>query len=109
MGLKERQQIEYLQREVLPTQNKQLREYTGSEALFEPDWSSFEKDLNACYSLERLLTSINNAFEWVARNPPGKAVLAQEIVKIVIQNSSDTSERRIGLENKVLTLTADIN
>ncbi len=104
MGLKERQQIDYVQREILPVQNQRLCDYTGASLSYEVDWATFADDLEACYSLGGLLNLMGNAWEWVARQPPGRQALAQGITGILIQNTPEPKSKQIALNDKVLTV-----
>ncbi|MGF1497225.1 MAG: hypothetical protein ACFB8W_10430 [Elainellaceae cyanobacterium] len=65
MGLKERQQIDNASKSITCSakcsSNQRLQTYTGMEMAYDVDWSSFEQDLEACYSIANLLNFIGNA------------------------------------------------
>lgn len=109
MGLKERQEIARITNEVVPGYNQRLQDKFGTSMVFDNEWSSFEDDLDAIYSVGGLMNMTANALEWVGRDDIGRQAIADRIERVVLVNVQSVDQKAITLENGALRLQSTLS
>jgi hypothetical protein len=105
MGLIEKRLIKQGQEEWVPGAQKELRELTGGQQVYEVDWSTFTSDAEALQNLQNQgLRRINGAFRHLCRDDLGKEAANEQITKVVLRNLSAASEKSISLTDGVVTV-----
>src|SRR5580700_1885802 len=107
MGLIEKRLIRSGQQEWVPEAQKELRELTHGEQVYEVDWEGFTSDEAALNNLQnQALRRINAAFRVVCRDDLGQEAVKEEIAKIVVRNASEPAKKGMALKDGTFTFTA---
>jgi hypothetical protein len=107
MGLIEKRLIKQGIEEWVPTAQKELRELTGGEQVYEVDWSTFSSDAEGLQNVQNQgLRRINAAFRNICRDDLGKEAAKEGVATILIKNVTNPSEKSISLADRVLTVQA---
>ena len=107
MGLIEKRLIRSGQQEWVPEAQKELRELTRSEQVYEVDWEGFTSDEAALNNLQNQgLRRINSAFRVVCRDDLGQEAVKEEIARIVVRNVDDPAKKGMEVKDRTFTLTA---
>jgi hypothetical protein len=107
MGLIEKRLIRSGQQEWVPEAQKELRELTRSEVVYEIDWDGFQSDEAALNNLaNQALRRINSAFRVVCSDDLGQEAVKEQIAKVVVKNVSDPAKKGLELKDKAFTFTA---
>ncbi len=109
MALKERKHIEHIKTEELPGYEATLQQHLGGKAVpIQPDWSSFEDDLEACFSLTSFMNIVNNAIYAVTSDALGQETLRAQLQAIQIVNVPEPTAKKMTLSEGVLTLKTSL-
>jgi hypothetical protein len=105
MGLIEKRLIKQGQEEWVPAAQKELRELTGGEQVYEVDWTTFSSDADALQNVQNQgLRRINGAFRNICRDDLGKEAANEGVTSILLKNVANPSEKSISLAEKVVTI-----
>lgn len=105
MGLIEKRLIKQGQEEWVPAAQKELRELTGGEQVYEVDWNTFSSDADALQNVQNQgLRRINGAFRNICRDDLGKEAVNEQITKVVLRNLATPSEKGVSLAEGVVTV-----
>jgi hypothetical protein len=105
MGLIENRLIKLGKEEWVPGAQKDLRELTGGQQVYEIDWTTFTSDADALQNLQNQgLRRINSAFRNICRDELGKEAVNEQIKKIVVRNVASPSEKSVSLADGVVTV-----
>ena len=105
MGLIENRLIKLGKEEWVPGAQKDLRELTGGQQVYEIDWTTFTSDADALQNLQNQgLRRINSAFRNICRDELGKEAVNEQIKKIVVRNVATPSEKSVSLADGVVTV-----
>jgi hypothetical protein len=104
MGLKEKKWIDLGKKEWTPEFEKELKERSGVDAKFEPEWSTFENSELACEKVKNNgFQLVVNALAWIGRDDAGKEAVSS-IKKIVLRNVDSGDKNKVTIANGTLTL-----
>jgi hypothetical protein len=105
MGLIEKRLIKQGQEEWVPMAQKELRELTGGEQVYEVDWSTFTTDAEGLQNVQNQgLRRINGAFRNICRDELGKEAANEGVAKILLKNVANPSEKSISIADRVITV-----
>jgi len=105
MGLIENRLIKLGKEEWVPAAQKELRELTSGQQVYEVDWTTFSSDADALQNLQNQgLRRINGAFRNICRDDLGKEAVNEQIKKIVVRNVATPSEKSVSLADGVVTV-----
>jgi hypothetical protein len=105
MGLIENRLIKLGKEEWVPGAQKDLRELTGGQQVYEIDWTTFTSDADALQNLQNQgLRRINSAFRNICRDELGKEAVNEQIKKIVVRNVASPSEKSVSIADGVVTV-----
>jgi hypothetical protein len=100
MGLIEKRLIKQGQEEWVPEAQKELRELTGSEQVYEVAWDTFSSDEAALNNVRfQGLRRINAAFRVVCSDDLGKAAVKEQIQKVVVRNADEAGKKALTLKD----------
>lgn len=105
MGLIENRLIKLGKEEWVPAAQKELRELTSGQQVYEVDWTTFSSDADALQNLQNQgLRRINGAFRNICRDDLGKEAVNEQIKKIVVRNVATPAEKSVSLAEGVVTV-----
>jgi hypothetical protein len=105
MGLAEKQFVANLRDKRIPYHQAQLKEIFGKDIELEVQWETIETNMEALKYIESAgMGALRTALSELARQPPGKEVIAETIQKIVLVNESDIADKKVALADGVLSL-----
>ena len=107
MGLIEKRLIKQGQEEWVPEAQKELRELTASEQVYEVAWGDFNADEAALNNIRfQGLRRINAAFRVVCNDALGKEAVKEQIKKVAVHNADDPAKKGMTLKDGEFTLIA---
>lgn len=106
MGLIEKRLIRTGQQEWIPEAQKELRELTGSEQVYEVEWDGFSSDEAALNNFQnQAIRRINSAFRVVCRDDLGRDAVKEQITRILVRNVNDPAKKGMQLKDGTFTYT----
>ena len=106
MGLIEKRLIKQGQEEWVPEAQKELREVTGSEQVYEVEWEGFSADEAALNNVRyQGLRRITAAFRVVCSDALGKDAVKEQVAKVVVKNADEVAKKGFSLKDGVFTVT----
>jgi hypothetical protein len=107
MGLIEKRLIKQGQEEWVPEAQKELRELTGSEQVYEVAWDTFSNDEAALNNVRyQGLRRINAAFRVVCSDDLGKEAVKEQVQKVVVRNEDEAGKKGLALKDGAFVVVA---
>jgi len=107
MGLIEKRLIKAGQEEWVPQAQKELRELTGSEQVYEVEWEGFLSDEAALSNVRNQgLRRINAAFRVVCSDDLGKEAVKEQVARVAVRNVTDPAKKALSLTDGTFTIAA---
>jgi hypothetical protein len=105
MGLIEKRLIKQGKEEWVPTAQKELREVTSGEQVYEVDWDTFANDEVALNNVQNQgLRRITAAFRIVCRDDLGKEAARDSVQKIVLKNVGEVSAKGVTIKDGIMSV-----
>lgn len=107
MGLIERRLIKQGQEEWVPEAQKELREVTAGEQVYEVEWAGFLSDDAGLNNIRNQgLRRITAAFRVVCSDDLGKEAVKEQVSRVVLKNIDEPSKKSMMLKDGTFTVSA---
>jgi hypothetical protein len=107
MGLIEKRMIKEGREQWVPEAQKELRELTGSEQVYDVDWDTFSSDEAALNNVRNQgFRRINSAFRIVCGDDLGKEAVKEQLQRVVVRNVDDPSKKSLAVKDGAFTVIA---